>query len=70
MEPVKTLDEVLDADGTANCFAQGSREAKRELLAAMPPDKLEDVLIAHAAARGGSFLRAPLPADSAARSCF
>jgi uncharacterized protein (DUF1800 family) len=45
MEPVKTLDEVLDAS-ERQTLRNGKPDQKRELLESLPADKLEDVLIA------------------------
>jgi uncharacterized protein (DUF1800 family) len=45
MEPVKTLDEVLDASDRQT-LRNGKPAQKRELLASLPADKLDDVLIA------------------------
>ncbi len=45
LEPVKTLDEVLDASGRQT-LRNGTVDQKRALLGSMPADRLEDVLIA------------------------
>src|SRR5258708_20202746 len=45
MEPAKSLDEVLDSEQLQTMRA-GTPEKKRDFLASLPPDKLEDVLIA------------------------
>ena len=45
MEPVKTLDEVLDSS-ERQIIHNGTPAQKRELLESMPADKLEDLLIA------------------------
>jgi len=45
MEPAKKLEEVLDAS-ELQTLRNGKPDQKRELLQSMPPDKLEDVLIA------------------------
>ena len=45
MEPVKTLDEVLDAS-ERQTLRNGKPDQKRVLLESLPADKLEDVLIA------------------------
>jgi len=45
MEPVKTLDEVLDAS-ERQTLRNGKPDQKRELLESLPADTLEDVLIA------------------------
>jgi uncharacterized protein (DUF1800 family) len=45
LEPVRPLDEVLTPT-ELRTVGRGNGEAKRELLAAMPPDKVEDMLIA------------------------
>jgi uncharacterized protein (DUF1800 family) len=45
MEPVKTLDEVLDAS-EVQALRNGKPDQKRALLESLPADKLEDVLIA------------------------
>jgi uncharacterized protein (DUF1800 family) len=45
LEPVKTLDEVLDASGRQT-LRNGTVDQKRALLGSMPVDRLEDVLIA------------------------
>jgi len=45
MEPVKTLDEILDAS-ERQTLRNGKPDQKRELLTSLPADKLDDVLIA------------------------
>src|SRR5229473_3395495 len=45
MEPAKSLDEVLDSEQLQTMRA-GTPEKKRDFLASLPADKLEDVLIA------------------------
>jgi uncharacterized protein (DUF1800 family) len=45
MEPVKTLDEILDAS-ERQTLRNGKPDQKRQLLASLPADKLDDVLIA------------------------
>ncbi len=45
MEPVKTLDEVLDAS-ERQTIRNGKPDQKRALLESLPADKLDDVLIA------------------------
>jgi hypothetical protein len=45
MEPVKPLNEVLLPE-EVRVLRSGTPDQKRELLAGMPPDKLEDVVIA------------------------
>jgi len=45
LEPVRTLDEVLTPAEIAT-VRRGSGEEKRRLMETMPPDKLEDMLIA------------------------
>jgi uncharacterized protein (DUF1800 family) len=45
MEPVKALDEVLDAS-ERQTLRNGKPDQKRELLTSLPADKLDDVLIA------------------------
>jgi uncharacterized protein (DUF1800 family) len=45
MEPVKTLDEVLDGS-EVQALRNGKPDRKRALLESLPADKLEDVLIA------------------------
>jgi uncharacterized protein (DUF1800 family) len=45
LEPVKSLDEVLEPL-ERRILRAGAPEQKRELLESMPPDKLEDLLIA------------------------
>jgi hypothetical protein len=45
MEPVKALDEVLDAS-ERQTLRNGKPDQKRELLESLPADKLDDVLIA------------------------
>jgi len=45
MEPVKTLDEILDAS-ERQTLRNGKPDQKRALLTSLPADKLDDVLIA------------------------
>ncbi len=68
LEPIRPLDEVLTSGGTRNRARRNNAEKKRELLESMPPDRLEDMLIAMNQRAAPATLRRRAQPQSAARS--
>ncbi len=64
LEPVRTLEEVLSPAELAIVRANNNQEEKRQLLMSMPPERVEDMLIAM---KPGERLRLFPPAPSAIR---
>ena len=64
LEPVRTLEEVLSPAELGVVRANNNQEEKRQLLISMPPDRVEDMLIAM---KPGERLRLFAPAPSAIR---